>query len=183
MKKIIALGASNSKASINKKFAEWVAQRLGGTMLEVLDLNDYKMPVYSPDLEEEKGIPAVVNELKSKLSTADGFVISLAEYNGNYTVAFKNTQDWLSRIDGNIWGNKPTFLMAASPGKMGGKSVLGIGTQSFPHMGASVVATFSLPEFHKNFIDAKGLVNTNLSAEFIIQLTKFKNELKKVLIT
>ncbi len=179
MKKIIALGASNSKNSINKKFAKWAAHHIEDALVEVVDLNDYQMPLYSPDLEENEGIPEIVNELKIKLNTADGFVISLAEYNGNYTVAFKNTQDWLSRMGRDIWGSKPTLLMATSPGKMGGKSVLAIGKQGFSHMGASVVATFSLPSFHENFIDSKGIVNAHLSTEFIIQLTKFNNVLNK----
>jgi len=177
MKRIIAIGASNSKNSINKKFADWAAHKVEDTEVEVIDLNDYEMPLYSPDIEKENGIPENVHMLKKKLDSADGFVISLAEYNGNYTVAFKNTQDWLSRIERKVWGDKPTLLMAAAPGKMGGKSVLNIAKSSFPYLGAKVVADYSLTEFYKNFDNDKGISDDVLSAVFEKSLEAFKNHL------
>ena len=178
MKRIIALGASNSRNSINKKFANWAAHKVDDAEVELIDLNNYEMPLYSPDMEKESGIPEVVRTLQVKLDSADGFVISLAEHNGNYTAAFKNVQDWLSRVERAIWGNKPTFLMAATPGKMGGKSVLNIAKASFPYMGARVVADFSLGEFYKNFNERAGIIDTELLAEFKISLETFTNNLK-----
>ena len=41
MKKIVALGASNSKESINKKLASYVANKITNSTLNILDLNDY----------------------------------------------------------------------------------------------------------------------------------------------
>ena len=178
MKRVIALGASNSKNSINKKFANWAAHKVEDTEVELIDLNNYEMPLYSSDLEKESGIPEMVIRLKEKLNSADGFVISLAEHNGNYTAAFKNLQDWLSRIELKIWGNKPTLLMAAAPGKMGGKSVLNIAKSSFPYMGANVVADYSLPEFHKNFDNDNGISNGALLTVFENSLEIFENQFK-----
>ncbi|MDP3557191.1 MAG: NAD(P)H-dependent oxidoreductase [Bacteroidota bacterium] len=178
MKRIIALGASNSKNSINKKFAYWAASKIDDVEVELIDLNNYEMPLYSSDLEKENGIPEVVIKLKNKLDSADGFVISFAEHNGNYTAAFKNLQDWLSRIEIKIWGGKPTLLLAAAPGKMGGKSVLNIAKASFPYMGANVVADFSLGEFYKNFNDQEGIIDTELLAEFKISIEIFAKNLK-----
>jgi len=178
MKRIIAFGASNSRNSINKKFATWAAKEIKMVEVEVIDLNNYELPIYSSDLEKEDGIPEVVVKLKNKLYTADGFVISLAEHNGNYTAAFKNLQDWLSRIEIKIWGNKPTLLMAAAPGKMGGKSVLNIAKGSFPYLGANVVAVYSLAGFYQNFNNEEGISNEALLADFKIALTTFNNHLK-----
>ena len=45
MKKIIAFGASSSKASINKQVAAYAANQLKNAMVEVLDLNDFEMPI------------------------------------------------------------------------------------------------------------------------------------------
>ena len=177
MKRIIALGASNSKKSINKTFANWAAHKVEYVEVELIDLNDYEMPLYSPDLEQENGIPEVVETLKNKLDSADGYVISLAEHNGNYTAAFKNIQDWLSRAKMKIWGDKPTLLLATSPGKMGGKSVLNIAKVSFPYMGASVVSDFSLPEFYKNFNDSEGITNSTLLKVFNDSLETFTKQL------
>lgn len=178
MKRIIALGASNSKNSINKKFATWAAKEIKEVEVEVIDLNNYDLPIYNSDSEKEDGIPEVVRTLQAKLDTADGFVISLAEHNGNYTAAFKNLQDWLSRIKRNVWGDKPTFLMTAAPGKMGGKSVLNIAKSSFPYMGANVVADYSLNEFYKNFDNEKGISDGALLAVFENSLATFENHLK-----
>ena len=46
MKKIIAFAGSNSKASINKQLATYVAGQIQGTEAKVLDLNDYELPLY-----------------------------------------------------------------------------------------------------------------------------------------
>jgi len=46
MKKIIAFGASSSKTSINKKLATYAAHLFEGATVEVLDLNDYEMPIF-----------------------------------------------------------------------------------------------------------------------------------------
>lgn len=178
MKRIIALGASNSRNSINKKFATWAAKEIKVVEVEVIDLNNYELPIYSSDSEKEDGIPEVVRTLQAKLDTADGFVISFAEHNGNYTAAFKNVQDWLSRIKRNVWGDKPTLLLATTPGKMGGKSVLEIAKTSFPYMGAKVVADFSLGNFYKNFNEHDGITDTELLAGFKISLERFANVLK-----
>lgn len=49
MKKIIAFGASSSKTSINKELATYAAHQFQNASVEVLDLNDYEMPIFSTD--------------------------------------------------------------------------------------------------------------------------------------
>ena len=151
MKKIIALGGSNSKASINKIMAVHVAHMLEGTEVRVLDLNDYYLPIYSIDLENDKGIPDDAQNLLKEIKKADGIVLSLAEHNGAYSTAFKNAFDWMSRIDGKLWSETPMLLMATSPGARGGKSVLDIAKGRFPYMGGNIVADMSFPSFFDNF--------------------------------
>lgn len=51
-KKIIAFGGSSSKNSINKKLATYTAHLFQDATVEVLDLNDFEMPVFSVDKEE-----------------------------------------------------------------------------------------------------------------------------------
>jgi len=93
MKKIIAIGGSSSKQSINKRFATYVANQVNATTITVADLNDFELPLYSIDLENEKGIPDNAKRLDDLIASADGLVISLAEHNGSYTAAFKNAYD------------------------------------------------------------------------------------------
>ena len=57
MKKIIAFGASSSKNSINKQLANYVANQFQNANVDLLDLNDYEMPLYSVDKEKNQGIP------------------------------------------------------------------------------------------------------------------------------
>lgn len=151
MKKLIALGASNSKNSINRTLAIYAAGKVENTKVDVIDLNKYELPLYGVDYEIKNGIPENAIKLNHTLKSADGLVISLAEHNGSYTVSFKNTLDWLSRINIKVWEDKPMLLLATSPGNRGGRIVLESAKTSFPFLGGNVVADFSLPNFYDNF--------------------------------
>ena len=49
--KILAFGASTSKSSINQQFALFAAHQFDGEV-NMIDLNDYEMPVFSVDKEK-----------------------------------------------------------------------------------------------------------------------------------
>ncbi|MGB1247519.1 MAG: NADPH-dependent FMN reductase [Chitinophagales bacterium] len=153
MKKIIAIGGSNSRKSINRTLATYVANLLTDVEVIVADLNDFEMPVYSPDLEQENGIPDNTKKLDDLIASADGVVLSLAEYNGSYTPAYKNVFDWMSRINQKVWKDKPIFLMATSPGAKGGASVLSSAKNSMGYFAGNVIADFSLPSFYDNYTE------------------------------
>ena len=57
MKKILAFGASSSATSINKQLATYAAHQFANATVEVLDLNDYEMPIFSINKETKTGIP------------------------------------------------------------------------------------------------------------------------------
>ncbi|MEP2935159.1 MAG: NAD(P)H-dependent oxidoreductase [Gilvibacter sp.] len=174
MKNIIAFGGSNSKSSINKQLAAYTAQQITDATVHVLDLNDYELPLYGIDLEQEQGIPNNAQLFLDKIKQADGLVISLAEHNGAYSAAFKNVFDWMSRIDGKLWSDVPMLLMATSPGGRGGATVLDIAANRFPYMGGNVVATYSLPMFNANFSD-NGIVDSDLASALEKAIATFKN--------
>jgi chromate reductase len=149
--KIIAFGGSPSKNSINKKLATYAASLFENADVEVLDLNDFQMPLFSVDIEKEIGQHPLAQAFLDKIASADVLVVSLAENNGNYSAAFKNVFDWCSRINGKVFQQKSMLLMATSDGKRGGASVLEIAKNAFPRYGADIKATFSLPSFSDNF--------------------------------
>lgn len=149
--KIIAFAGSNSQNSINKKLVIYAASLFENAEVEVLDLNDFQMPLFGVDIEKEIGQHPLANVFLDKIASADILVVSLAEHNGNYSVAFKNVYDWCSRINGKVFQEKPMLLMATSPGGRGGASVLEIAKNAFPRFGAIIKATFSLPSFNDNF--------------------------------
>lgn len=172
MKNIIAFGASNSKASINKRLAVYTAQQVENANVTVLDLNDFELPLYGIDLESEIGIPDNAHQFLKQIKEADGIVVSFAEHNGAYASVFKNLFDWMSRIDGKLWSDVPMFLMATSPGARGGATVLDIAKGRFPYMGGNIKAVFSLPSFNDNFSE-DGIKDEALNAALNKEIEAF----------
>ena len=166
-KKIIAFGASSSKSSINKQLATYTANQFQNATIEILDLNDYEMPVFSVDKQAENGIHPLAQEFYAKIGSADLIIISFAEHNGNFSSAFKNILDWSSRINAKTFQEKPMLLLATSPGARGGSSVLDIATKRFPFQGGIVKGSFSLPSFNDNFDAEKGITNEELKNQLL----------------
>lgn len=173
MKNIIAFAGSNSKNSINKQLAIFTANQIKNVHTTVLDLNDFELPLYGIDYETTHGIPDNAKQFLETIKSADGIVLSLAEHNGAYSSAFKNLYDWMSRIDGKLWNDKPMLLMATSPGGRGGASVLEIAKGRFPFMGGNIVADFSLPFFTQNFSE-DGIVDSVLKQNLEKAISNFE---------
>jgi len=176
-KTIVAFGASNSKNSINKQLAVYTAHQITDAEVIALDLNDFEMPIYSIDRETESGIPQLAHDFKEALKKADGIIISFAEHNGAYSVAFKNVFDWVSRIEKDVWNNKPLLLMATSPGGRGGQTVLEIAFNKMKRMTEGGVFQFSLPSFSQNFTPESGIEQPELKQNFGEVLTQFEQAL------
>ena len=149
--KLLAFAASSSSKSINKQLATYAASLVADATVEILDINDYEMPLFSQDREDELGQPDAAKAFFAKLGQADAIIISFAEHNGSYTAAYKNLFDWTSRIDMKLFQNKPMVLLATSPGPGGAKTVLTAATGSAPYFAAAVKASFSIPSFFDNF--------------------------------
>lgn len=151
MPKLLAFAASLNSQSINKRLVAHAASLASGADVEIVDIRDYEMPLYSQDREREGGIPQLAKDFYAKIGESDGLLISFAEHNGSYTAGFKSLYDWCSRIDSKVWQGKPMVLLSTSPGGRGGASVLKAATDSAPFFGGDVKATLSVPQFHQNF--------------------------------
>lgn len=176
MKNIIAFAGSDSKTSINKQLATYAASLVDGVEVNVLDLNDFDLPLYSMNLELEEGIPEAAKKFLDLIKSSDGIVLSLAEHNGTYATVFKNLFDWMSRIDGKLWSDKPMLLMATSPGARGGATGLEIAKGRFGFMGGNIVSTFSLPSFGDNFSNGK-ITNLELNNQLLTEVEQFAESL------
>jgi chromate reductase, NAD(P)H dehydrogenase (quinone) len=176
MKKIIALAGSISSNSINKQLAIYTSSLVNNVEVSVLDLNNYEMPLYSDDREKEFGQPQEAINFVEEIKNTDGIIISLAEYNGAYSGAFKNVFDWASRVEAKTFLGKPMLLMASSPGGRGGQSVLDIASDRFPRHDAKIVGKFSLPSFYDNFSNGK-IVNEELNSALLIEVKQFEDSL------
>jgi len=178
-KKIITFGASNSLTSINKQLAIFAANQLQNVEIDILDLNDFKLLVYSPAIEKNSGVPAEAKEFAKHIQNCDGIVISLAEYNGLHTAAFKNLWDWMSRLSTpKIWHDKPMFLVGTSPSKRADSYVMKVSKELFPSFGAKIISSYHLPSFNHFFKEGQIIEPKQLEL-FTIELEKFQNYLNK----
>lgn len=82
---VIAFAASNNAQSINKLLASYTANLMDGARVEVLDINDFEMPIFSAEREEALGQPEQAQRFYRKIGEADAIIISYAEHNGSYT--------------------------------------------------------------------------------------------------
>jgi NAD(P)H-dependent FMN reductase len=153
--KVIAFGASSSSKSINKQLATYAASLTitakENVDVEILDLNDFELPIFSQDKEEALGQPEAAKAFFNKLGESDAIIISFAEHNGSYSAAYKNLFDWASRINQKVFQDKPMLLLATSPGPGGAGSVLAAASGSAPYFAGNVKATLSIPSFFDNF--------------------------------
>ncbi|MEO9825135.1 MAG: NAD(P)H-dependent oxidoreductase [Paracoccaceae bacterium] len=156
--KILAFGASNSKTSINKALAQLTATLVPNADVEVLDLNDYALPIYSEDLEKEIRLPEAARKFFEKIGSADGVIVSFAEHNGTYSAAYKNLFDWASRIDQKVFQDKPTIYLSTSPGPGGAGSVLASAKGSAEFFGVDLRAAVSVRNFYDVFDTSSGRI-------------------------
>lgn len=148
--KILAFAASSSRKSINAQLLRLVSARIEGHEIEFLDINDYEMPLFSEDREDELGQPALAQAFREKISECDLLLISFAEHNGSYTAAWKNLFDWTSRIAPKVFQSKRALYFATSPGLGGAANVLQQAVTSAPHFGAELLGSLSVPSFYDN---------------------------------
>lgn len=168
--KILAYAASSSKTSINKKLVSYAASLVEGAQVEVLDLNDFEMPLFSVDREKEIGHPELAKTFLTKIESDDAVLVSFAEHNGSFTAAYKNLFDWASRVNPKFYQNKPMIMMATSPGGRGGATVLSAATSSAPHLGADLRGQFLFPRFGDNFDSEKGEITNQDKRNELIEV-------------
>jgi NAD(P)H-dependent FMN reductase len=180
--KILAFAATSSKHSINKQLVGYATRILEDqpdldVTVETIDLNDYEMPIYSIDRQNEGGIPQAAHDFFEKIGQADAVLISFAEHNGFYTAAYKNLFDWASRIDMRVYQDKPTVMLATSAGPGGGTNALRTAVGSAQFFGNDIVAELAVPSFHANFDTATGsITDAQLDTELRAALAALTND-------
>jgi NAD(P)H-dependent FMN reductase len=109
MLKIKLIIGSTRPQRFSEKLEPWIleAAKKKGLELEVLDLRDYALPFYN------EPVPAgmingnysteVAKQWAAKIGDADGFIITMAEYNHGYTAVLKNAIDYVHAE----WFRKP----------------------------------------------------------------------------
>lgn len=179
MKKIIAFAGSNSSTSINHKFVSFAASQIKNHEVNVIKLTDYELPMFSEDIEKEQGFPPNLRLLNQEISNAEGIIISVNEYNSGVSGFFKNTIDWLSRIDIDFLKDKKVLLLSTSPGGRGAMTALEFTKNVFPRFGADITDSFSFPKFYENFsTEENKILDESLSLTFNDVLQNFVRQLE-----
>ena len=176
--KIYAFAGSTSSTSINKQLVKFVLKSFPNEDINLIDLNEYAMPLFSVDLEKN-GFPEEAHQFLKNIENCDVIICSLAEHNRSYSAAFKNVFDWCSRINVKVFQDKPMFLMTTSPGGFGGGNVMAEAQKFFPQFGADIQESFSLPKFFENFDTENGIINPDLLHELQSKISNFKSQISK----
>ncbi len=82
---------------------------------------DLRLPLFDEDLEIAEGFPPGVLALHAQITAADAIVIATPEYNKALPGVLKNALDWVSRVPGAAWRDKPVAIMSAADGRAGGE--------------------------------------------------------------
>ena len=96
--KVVGLGGSLREASHSRAALTVALEGAAdaGATVELLDLRQLGLPMYSPALEADP--PAVVLTLIDTCYEADGMLWSSPMYNGSVSGSFKNAIDWLHML-------------------------------------------------------------------------------------
>lgn len=118
--KLVGFTGSLRKGSYNMATLVAIKELLPkDVILEILDVSE--IPFFSEDIESNP--PESVKHIKEKIASADGVIIATPEYNYSIPPVLKNTLDWISRGEVTPLEGKPTIILSASIGMLGGARV------------------------------------------------------------
>jgi chromate reductase len=113
---LLGISGSLRKEATNRKLIREAARLYGGPFTEA----DLRLPLYDGDEEKAHGIPPAVQTLADQIKVAEAVVISTPEYNQLLSGVLKNALDWVSRVPGRPWRDKPLAIISAADGRAGG---------------------------------------------------------------
>ena len=105
-------------ASTNRLLLAEARRAFGDATYEEADL---RLPLFDEDVEIAEGFPDAVVKLHARIKAADAIVIATPEYNKALPGVLKNALDWVSRVPGAAWRDKPVAIMSAADGRAGGE--------------------------------------------------------------
>lgn len=159
---LVASSGNNMKLAL--KLQELAIEQ--GSKVELINLVDLNLPLYSTKEEEKNGIPTQVKELASKILDLKAFIIIAPEYNGVMPAVLNNAMAWTSRSTKDwrdAFNEKAVGLATHSGG--GGTKGLQAMRMMFQHLGANVIAREILTTYEKP-------LNEETANNMIIQLIK-----------
>jgi NAD(P)H-dependent FMN reductase len=128
-------------------FRNYILEKKYATV-EILDLNEFKFPLFDERLKYQKQPTPQMLQFADKVTHADGIIIVTPEYNGGYPASIKNAIDLLY----DEWHRKPIAISTVSDGAWGGNQVITSLQFSLWKIRAwTVTAMFPVPKVDQTF--------------------------------
>ncbi|MEN2750146.1 NAD(P)H-dependent oxidoreductase [Psychrobacter sp. FBL11] len=108
------------KASINRKFAEFIVSQLPDNVTAT-EVHIADLPLYNQDYDDQT-IDSY-DRVRKQIKDADAVLIVTPEHNRTMPAALKNVIDIASRpYKQSVWEGKKVAVVTASPGTYGGRA-------------------------------------------------------------
>ncbi|GAB0105506.1 NAD(P)H-dependent FMN reductase [Nocardia sp. JMUB6875] len=121
-KKILGISGSLRAESHNTALLRAAQKFSTGLEIEIYD-GLREIPPYDFDLDTPAQRPAVVADLRERITAADGLLIATPEFNYSIPGVLKNAIDWVStdwtKTEGLPLHRKPVAIMGAAPTQFG----------------------------------------------------------------
>ena len=157
----ILVASSNNNQKLGLKLKELALGQ--NCEVELMNLVDLRLPLYSTVEEQENGIPESALDLATKILELKAFIIVAPEYNGVMPPVLNNAMAWTSRAtkDWRDAFNEKIVALATHSGGGGAKGLQAMRIQ-FQHLGANILAREILTTYEKplNEETAIAMINT-----------------------
>lgn len=178
--RLLGLSGSTRFASLNTRLLALSRTHLASSVaMHVVSVDAFDLPVYDQDLEDD--FPPGALELANLLRSSTGVVLASPEHNGSISAALKNAIDWVSRLPHSprVFKDKPTLLMSASPGHLGGRHGLTHLRDILVRLGAQVFdKDVTVPQADVLLDDAENDVRHAFRRDLETVFSQFKNFLE-----
>lgn len=164
----ILVASSGNNQKLGLKLQELAIEQ--GCQVELINLVDLDLPLYSTKAEEKLGVPNVAKELAEKILELKAFIIVAPEYNGVMPPVLNNAMAWTSRAT-KSWRdafNEKVVAVATHSGGGGAKGLQAM-RMMFQHLGANIIARELLTTYEKP-------INEDTANNMIIQLAKLSDK-------
>ena len=136
-------------------------------------------PIYNADIQNSTGFPADVVAWADAIRSADAVIIVSPEYNWSIPGGLKNAIDWVSRMKGQPFKDKPVALQSAAGGILGGsrsqyhlrQSLISVDAHLFGR--PEVIVTFAPQKFDEKTIELKDQTAIDLIKQQLAGFEKF----------
>ena len=144
----ILVASANNNQKLGLRLKELVTE--ANCEVELINLVDLRLPLYSTVEEEENGIPETALDLATKILDTKAFIIVAPEYNGVMPPVLNNAMAWTSRAtkDWRDAFNEKIVGLATHSGGGGAKGLQAMRIQ-FQHLGANILARELLTTYEK----------------------------------